>query len=128
LWIDDSEDDQSPKKKHHSEENSNHKDHQSPPSDQHKTPRRPKPKPAYAGTPAHQARLQREQNNREVAVQDQLTASAHNLSRYVRSWAQLKDEILTNLPHLDPAKCINADSLVGIDSIKKQWMKLFVVS
>jgi hypothetical protein len=72
--------------------------------------------------------LQREQNNREVAVQDQLTASAHNLSRYVRSWAQLKDEILTNLPHPDPAKRINADSFVGIDSIKKQWMKLFVVS
>lgn len=80
------------------------------------------------GTPAHQLRMQREQKNREVAIKDQLTATANNLSRYVHSWTQLKHEILTNIPHPDPAKRINEDSLVGVDSIKKQWMKLFVVS
>jgi hypothetical protein len=70
--------------------------------------------------------MDREKKWRETSVQNRQMAIANGLADYVYSWSTLRNEILTELPHPQPEKRLNFDSLSKLP-VKQQWMKVFLV-
>jgi hypothetical protein len=70
--------------------------------------------------------MDREKKGREISVQNRQMAIANGLADYVYSWSMLRNEILTELPHPQPEKRLDLNSLSKLP-VKQQWMKVFLV-